>query len=311
MQLKTIKRTVTYKMNAWLESITDESLRNDVRDNLLVSGGSITSLLLGEEVNDYDVYIQDRDVLLKLVNYYVKDEDGVEVWDGRNKKELIKKYSEGDYSVENSYSQMGCAIRNLGENQIKLYMDGSDTGGLKVDNVLESVKNAQEANTEVAKYRVTFLSPNAISLSDDIQIVIRFYGTPAEIHKTFDFIHATNYFTFKDGVVTNIPALESILTKQLHYQGSLYPLTSVIRTKKFLGRNWKINAGEYLKMMFQISLLDLTNIDVLEEQLIGIDVAYFGTLIKALRDHKAGNKDFVPTAEYMNTMINRIFNDEE
>jgi hypothetical protein len=38
-----------------------------------------------------------------------------------------------------------------------------------------------------------------------------------------------------------------------------------------------------LKMMFQVSDLDLKNPDVLEEQLIGVDIAYFSTLIEVLR----------------------------
>jgi hypothetical protein len=38
-----------------------------------------------------------------------------------------------------------------------------------------------------------------------------------------------------------------------------------------------------LKMMLQVSDLDLKNPDVLEEQLIGVDVAYFSTLIEVLR----------------------------
>lgn len=38
-----------------------------------------------------------------------------------------------------------------------------------------------------------------------------------------------------------------------------------------------------LKMMFQISEFDLKNPDVFEEQLIGVDVAYFSALIEALR----------------------------
>jgi hypothetical protein len=72
-----------------------------------------------------------------------------------------------------------------------------------------------------------------------------------------DFVHATNYFTFEEGLVTNVAALESILTKSLRYQGSLYPLTSVIRMKKFIQRGWTVNAGEILKMLFQVSELDL------------------------------------------------------
>jgi hypothetical protein len=108
-------------------------------------------------------------------------------------------------------------------------------------------------------------------------------------------------------LVLNKEALESLVTKNLSYQGSLYPLTSIIRMKKFIGRNWTMNAGEVLKMMFQVSDLDLTDIEVLEEQLIGVDVAYFSTLIEALR---GVDKDKI-TPAYMNTMIDRIFNQYE
>jgi hypothetical protein len=57
--------------------------------------------------------------------------------------------------------------------------------------------------------------------------------------------------------VLRAEALESILTKELRYVGSRYPLCSVIRTRKFLARGWTINAGQYVKMCFQISQLDL------------------------------------------------------
>jgi hypothetical protein len=94
---------------------------------------------------------------------------------------------------------------------------------------------------EGKKYQVAFFSQNAISLTEDLQIVLRFSGNVTQIHKTFDFVHATNYFTFEEGLVTNVAALESILTKSLRYQGS-YPLTSVIRMKKFIQRGWTVNA---------------------------------------------------------------------
>jgi hypothetical protein len=87
-----------------------------------------------------------------------------------------------------------------------------------------------------------------------LQIVLRFSGNVTQIHKTFDFVHATNYFTFEEGLVTNVAALESILTK---IPGIPYPLTSVIRMKKFIQRGWTVNAGEILKMLFQVSELDL------------------------------------------------------
>lgn len=58
MQAKTIERNIKAKMEKWLETITDEKLRKDVKENLLVSGGCIASMFLNEEVKDYDVYGQ-------------------------------------------------------------------------------------------------------------------------------------------------------------------------------------------------------------------------------------------------------------
>lgn len=299
MQIKTIKKTISNKLTEWLSTISDESLRTELKKNILVSGGSITSMLLNEPVNDYDIYIKNMDTLIKLTKYYVDPHTGVSILDGRKKQQyvdaILKDYNESDImNVTNSYS---IAVRNLKDNQVKLFFD-SDKGGKKLN---EDVKESD------LNYHVLFLSPNAISLSNDIQIVIRFHGDNKAIHETFDFMHATNYFTFEDGLVTNIQALESILTKQLKYQGSLYPLTTIIRIKKFLKRGWNINAGEMLKVMFQISELNLKNPDVLEEQLIGVDVAYFGKLIEILRGIEG--LEYKMTSSYLNTIIDKVFND--
>ena len=63
--------------------------------------------------------------------------------------------------------------------------------------------------------------------------------------------------------------------------------------------------------MFQISSLDLSDPDVLEEQLIGVDVAYFDTLVAALRNKFESDKDFKLSGEYFNSLIERIFNEGE
>jgi hypothetical protein len=307
MQLKTIQRNIEAKMNQWLETITDKALREDVKDTLLVSGGCITSMLLNEQVNDYDVYLMEINVVKRLAQYYCSPKrsgtDGIIILDGREKKLLEddynnkKKGDDADVAV-NSYA---ISLRNLKDDQIKLYFEGA-RGGVKVHEGL----TADDLN-----YTTLYFSPNAISLSNNVQIVLRFWGTAEQIHKTFDFIHATNYFTFKEGLVRNLPAVESILTKQLKYQGSLYPVTSIIRAKKFVKKGWNINAGELLKIMYQISALDLNNPDVLEEQLIGVDVAYFDLLITALRNKYESDKKFQLSTEYFNTLIDRIFNEGE
>jgi hypothetical protein len=300
MQTKTIKKVIIKKMNEWLESITDKDLRSSVKENLLVSGGSIASMFLREDVNDYDIYIQDMDVLRDLAKYYC----GSKVLDGRlREKYLIDRFPEivenngmiyNDGKLEEYIAVDYVRIDNLKSNQIKLDISGA---GENIE-INEKDKN---------KYSVVFLSQNAISLSNDVQIVLRFNGDVEQVHKTFDFIHATNYFTFKDGLVLNPEALESLLTKNLKYQGSLYPLTSIIRMKKFILRGWSINAGEILKIMFQISELDLKNIKILEEQLIGVDVAYFSALIEILRG--VDQKELCAT--FINSQIDKVFNDFE
>lgn len=289
MQTKTIEKTIRKKLNEWLESITDKTLAHDLKPNILVSGGSITSMLLNEKINDYDIYIKDRNILMRLVKYYTNGMNDIEILDGEKKNSYITGNDNNSYSV---------SVRTLKPDQIKLFFP-SEKGGIKIDK--ENIKEGQ-------KYTPLYFSPNAISLSDKIQIVIRFHGDNEQIHKTFDFIHATNYFTFEDGLVTNKEALESILTKQLKYQGSLYPVTTIIRVKKFIKRGWNINAGELLKVMFQISELDLKNIDVLEEQILGVDVCYFGKLVELLRNDET-LKTTPLSSIYLNGLIDKVFNE--
>lgn len=284
MQAKTIQKVITKKLDEWLSTIDNKDLVKELRKNILVSGGSITSMFLNEDVNDYDIYINDMNVLKSLVQYYIKPFSDISILDGRTDMDECA-WMENKASV---------AKKTLKADQIKLYF--SESGWKRVN---------EDKPEEDMNYTPVFFSPNAISLSDKVQIVLRFHWDNVSIHKTFDFIHATNYFTFQDWLVTNKEALESILTKQLKYQGSLYPLTSIIRIKKFVKRWWNISAGEMLKMMFQVSDLDLKNPDVLEEQLIGVDVAYFNTLIEVLRwvnDEKMNN-------DYVFSIIDKVFND--
>jgi hypothetical protein len=79
----------------WLETIPNEKLRSDVKKNILVSGGCITSLFQGLPVNDYDVYIQDMDVLIRLAQHYYPGTTttGVDkVLDGRKRETILTIY---------------------------------------------------------------------------------------------------------------------------------------------------------------------------------------------------------------------------
>jgi hypothetical protein len=297
MKRKTIERIIVKKLNAWLDTIDDVTLRDDVRENLVLSGGSITSMFLQEDVNDFDIYIQNINVCERLAQYYCKA-DGIEVLNGNLKDIYLEQLPEDELYVDTEWGQNMSAeaiiIKSLHYGQIKLNITGA---GIQSSAVTKEI--------ELKEYHPVFFSQNAISLSNDIQIVIRFTGTVEEIHRSYDFVHATNYYTFKEGLVTNTKALECILTKELKYQGSLYPLTSVIRMKKFIARKWTMNAGEVLKMLYQVSELDLKDPVVLEEQLVGVDIAYFSLLIDAIRNVDPKKLD----SSYINKLIDKIFNE--
>jgi hypothetical protein len=119
-------------------------------------------------------------------------------------------------------------------------------------------------------------------------LITRFTGTPEQILSNFDFVHTNNYYKFDTNeLVTNKNSLESILTKQLIYNGSKYPICSLIRTRKFIQRGWNVSAAEYLKMAFQIKELDLYNLNILREQLIGVDAKYFIKFLEELKKYNS------------------------
>ena len=175
---------------------------------------------------------------------------------------------------------------------------------------LDELSESTAESKEKGKYEPVFLSTNAITLSDKVQLIVRFHGSPGEIHENYDFIHTTNYWTFDGGLVTNTEALEAILSRTLSYVGSKYPIASLIRSRKFINRGWSINAGQYLKMAMQISKLDLTNIYVLEDQLVGVDSIYFLNFIEKLKeDIESGKKkkeDLIDNT-YIMSVVDRIF----
>ena len=98
-------------------------------------------------------------------------------------------------------------------------------------------------------------------------------------------------------------ALEALLSKELRYVGSKYPICSIVRLRKFIERGWRINAGQILKMAMQISELNLKDVTVLEDQLTGVDTAYFIQLLERLKEKYPEKVD----AAYLVEIIDRIF----
>ncbi|GGA45912.1 hypothetical protein [Pelagibacterium lentulum] len=312
MKAKTINKVIRAKVDEWLSSIEDEAVRDLAKKNTIVTGGCIASMLLREPVNDYDLYFTNKETALAVAEYYVarfksKNASGIEVpisVDDRDGRIRIVVKSAGIASEDGAttpYEYFEArpdaeASEYVGE----VLGDAGD-----IEEALEETTDAALAVDDgKPKYRPVFLSTNAITLSHKVQIVLRFYGDADTIHENYDYVHCTNYWTSKDSELTlRQPALESLLARELRYVGSKYPICSVIRLRKFIKRNWTINAGQILKMMLQISELNLKDHAVLQDQLTGVDAAYFVQLVSKIKEK---DPEKVNSA-YLVEIIDRMF----
>lgn len=292
MVKKTIKAVISKKINELISSIESEEVRNLVKENTFVTGGCITSMLLNEEVNDFDLYFKTKETVVELAKYYVDKFK-------ENNKDKILPASCVEEDPED-HDRIRILIESAG------VLSEQDKSGVEdEDGITEGLVTEIEGKP---RYRPIFITDNAITLSGKIQIIIRFWGEPEKVHRNYDFIHCTNYWTsWQDDLHLNVDALESTLSKNLFYVGSKYPLCSVIRTRKFIKRGWNINAGQYLKMLLQVSELDLTDIKILKDQLIGVDSAYFAALISAVEGEQEEDPSFELNASYLIEFIDKIF----
>jgi hypothetical protein len=292
MNTKTINKVIRKKLADWTSSIDDLSLIKDIERDVIVTGGCIASMLLNEEVNDYDLYFKTKETALKIANFYCSKFNAT-----HSKTEAEVKDENGRIKIFISSAGVAAENEEVLENP---FSDAVDA--------LSKIDDTPLINTEEKpKYRPIFLSSNAITLAGAVQIIVRFYGDPEEIHSNYDFAHCTNYWTYETGVILNSNALAALLAKELIYMGSKYPLCSIIRTRKFIKRGFHINAGQYLKMCFQLNELDLKDVKVLEDQLIGVDSSYFNILISGINSKIESDPNFKITVPYVTSIIDKIF----
>ncbi len=316
MKSRIINSIITKKIEDWVSTIEDEQVKQLAIQNTIVTGGCIASMLLKEEVHDFDLYFRNRETTEALARYYVgkfnpKSKNGIPckitIDTSKNDRIGVMIKSAGIAS-ENGTVKAYEYFESQQEGEAAQYVgDIMDDPGQIEDCYCKTEEMALATTGDKkkkTKYRPVFMSTNAITLSDKVQLVLRFYGNPEEIHANYDYVHCTNYWTSWDKkVVLKQDALESLLSKELKYVGSKYPVCSVFRMRKFINRGWYINAGQILKMAMQISELDLKNVEVLRDQLTGVDCAYFCEVIEKLKEK---DPDKVESA-YLVEILDKMF----
>lgn len=301
MKTKKIEYIINKKFQTWVDTITDPNVKSAVEKNTILTGGAICSMFLNEQINDFDFYFRDIQTTELVAQYYVNlfkskhhphHSNGMPINIGVIKTEdrvAIKIQSAG-------------AASSTSSNEYEYFELCSDNTPSQeyVSDLAHTFATTKKENV----FLPIFMSSNAITLSDDIQLIIRFFGDPKTIHENYDFVHCTNYWESNvRKVITNTNALECILGKELKYIGSKYPIASLFRTRKFIKRGWNITAGQMLKIAMQVSELNLKDFSILNEQLIGVDVAYFHEIIQKLKE---ANPNSIDTS-YLIQLIDEIF----
>lgn len=301
---KTIEKHLKDKVNHWLKSLKieekdakEEDIKanrefiSSIRSDLIITGGAIASMQMGHLPNDYDIYFKTKSIAISVAKHYVS-----KLPESQNKKVKnieISENEEGIYIKVKSAGVAGEEIDQISYDYFE-YMPANSS-----EEYLDQI-----ALKNTGKYKIEFMTSNAITLSDGIQIIVRFCGGPETIHENFDFVHCTNYWTYDGGLVTNFPAMECIISRELRYVGSRYPICSIFRLRKFIERGWTITAGEIFKISWDVNKLDLTNMDTLRDQLVGVDSSCFNEVIRVLKDnYREGDID----RTYLFELINRSF----
>lgn len=75
--------------------------------------------------------------------------------------------------------------------------------------------------------------------------------------------------------------------------------------RKFQQRGYHINAGQILKMVFQIKELDLDDPAVLRDQLLGVDSLYMTILVNSIEKAIKEKKEI--TTSYLLDLVDELF----
>ena len=111
-----------------------------------------------------------------------------------------------------------------------------------------------------------------------------YMGTPSEILNLFDFTICMGAYSFKNGSFYFYDNFfKDLSSKELIINiNGLYPLSTLFRLRKFIGKGYKITGAEIIKLGLMIQKLDLTSYSQLREQLLGIDTAFLKELTDQL-----------------------------
>ncbi|QKE56496.1 nucleotidyl transferase [Bacillus phage YungSlug] len=247
-------------------------IAQNLKQDIFFAGGCIRSMMSGEKPKDYDIYFTNKETAKLVVQHYLK---------------LVSKYANISCDIKDTDKGFNVFIQSEGIAKIDCKKHGY---------------NYEDAPI--------FISQNAITLANGIQLVFKTFGQPQSVVDSFDFTICKNFYQPSKNIFhLDASALEHTLTKQLVYTGSDYPLSSLLRARKYQKYGYTISAGDMVKMSYDISKLDLTDVETLKDQLHGVDVAYLNGFISRLTREKETNPNFTVSSSYLMEVMDEIYHD--
>lgn len=286
MKRKSIERMCREALEGWIASLPEE-LQKAAMDNAFIAGGAIASLFQDEPVNDWDIYLRTPEMAQAVAEHYVERMKNVV---GLNTKMSNISVTAVDGRIKIKVQSSGIASVTSGKAEYDYFESQPPARGEDYVQTVTAALDFEVNRSEITKdYSPVMLTSNAISLGHKtkdktpVQIILRFIGDPATVVKGFDWVHATNWFALREGLVLNTDAVACIALKELRYQATQYPLAAMLRSYKFVDRGWqRPHAGDMLVLTQQLVKLNWSDPATWEDQLIGVDFAYFGEVLNKI-----------------------------
>lgn len=186
-------------------------MHEEVRSNGFLAGGCFSSIIRGEEPNDYDIFLSDlsNQTLDRLSSLL---------------REVL-----GKPHIRIKKSEMGRA-RNL-----------------KIDDHDLIYENGGKIDLTGKTNRISYVSQAALTFGKT-QIVLCAMGDPErDVLSEFDMHHCQSYSWFSDKEIVVLPKAEqSIQQERICFNNLKYPIRTLSRIHSLLRRGWNIDYAELI-----------------------------------------------------------------
>lgn len=143
----------------------------EVFSQMYVTGGSIGSILRFEAPNDYDIYLRDSDLANRI-------RVGFESLPSEDKEKIVK--------MSASYDTLDDLDTSLSQTNPVL--------SITINGIDQAISTAAVKPSPPIRYHL--ITANAVTLTNELQFITGFSGSPDSVRANFDFVHCLPWYDF-------------------------------------------------------------------------------------------------------------------